>query len=305
MKRRFIYRFIILCAVLLISIPTYSQYYNNSQRRGSVSFGGKRLVNNDFTVGGINANRIQPRYGGQIVDERDLYNPYLEEAFRYMGKPLVLHHPSPFWGNRGTNTDEKIFLPQTLPSYRTPVNNSTTSYSKMRVPNNSASKESERLTPIIPTVVGTVDAMFRNSKREESDTISDTKRVSLDGWYGDIRKTGSNSGNFYVRNTNGEYVSGSFYKTRNHIDYNITHNGKEGSNTWRADNYQQNSGGSLYLRSDQNSISGSTTTYGDTYRYRFNDRDNNYEVELRNMGKSSQSIRINENNNNYIYGYAD
>lgn len=300
-----IYRLIIFSMLIVISIPAFSQSYINPQRKGAVSFGGKRLNNSNFTVGGVRTNKIQPSYGGQIVDERDLYNPHLESAFRSRGKPFVSHHPPPFSGNREISQGEQILIPQPLPYYQTPVNNSTVPSQEIGASSNSASEESKNLTPIIPAVVGTVDAMFRNSEKEESKTIPKRKHLSLDGWYGDIRTTGDNNGNFYVRNTNGEYISGNFYKSGNHINYNITHKGKEGSNSWKGDSYQQNSGGNLYLRSNQNLISGSTTSYGDTYRYRYSDINNKYEVELRDMGKTSQSIRVNENDKKRIYGYAN
>jgi len=306
MKKEFVYKLVLVCIMWAISMPAFPQYYGNSPKRNAASFGGKNLVNNNFTVGGVRVNEIQPRYGGQIVDERDLYNPYLESAFRYMGKPLVSHHPPPFSGSREINPGKQNLTPQTTTSYQPFVNNAPMSSQDMQIPNKkNTNKESEGLTPIIPVVVGTVDAMFRNSQEEKSNNLSKTKRLSLDGWNGYIQRTGNNRGNFHVRSSAGDYISGNFYKSGNHIDYNITHNSKEGFNSWRGDIYQYNSGGSLSFRNSQNLISGSATSYGDTYRYRFNDRKNKYEVEVRDMGKSSQSIRVNENNSNYIYGYAN
>ncbi len=267
-------------------------------------YGGKPMVENEFTVGGRKLKVIQPLYGGKRIDERALYNPHLEEAFNYMDKPLF--SPNPYSMPR--LIEPRIYNPQNMirdtytpsvPSYipwmeyPLPVQEKCSSY----IPKKPEEKTS--VSPIIPALVSAINNLYRSNEE-----FSDTRRLTLDGWYGNIRGTAGKSGSFSFHNTQGESVSGTYYVSGSRINFNINHYEKGKSNYWWGNSSQWGTGSSLNIRSNSVSLTGSSSSFGNTNRYQFNAPDKNYEVEIRDTSKSSQSIRV-KDNNDIQYGYIN
>lgn len=279
---------------------------NNLSENYPNLYGSRPLLDNQFTVGGRKLKNIQPQYGGKRIDERALYNPRLDEAFDDMGKPL--YSPNPYSYPRLVNP--YVYNPQMI-TEQPPI----TSFAPYRAPNypispeSSASvsqkqqKETVSISPIIPAIIGAIDAMYRENKNEK-EGFSGSKQLSLDGWYGDIRAISTQSGRFSFRNTNGETVSGTYSIIGSRINFNINHYGKEKTEYWAGSSYQLGSGSNINVRSNIGSITGSSSSFGDNYRYQFNTPNPNYEVEIRNTSKTSQSIRV-KGDNNYQYGYIN
>ncbi|GEM_PF-1399200 len=267
-------------------------------------YGGKPLIDEQFTVGGRKIKNIQPLYGGKKIDEQSLYNPYLEETFNYIGKPLFSPNPyshplmiNPYRYNRQTET-RKVYNPSVLPKQRDyfPVQKRES----ISLPRKQQ-EEKPSLSPIIPTLIGAIDALYQGKKEE--DDISGSKRLSLNGWYGDIQFSTGNSGRFSFRNTKGESVSGTYYVSGSRINYNINHYEKGTNNYWRGSSSQLGSSRNVSIHGNYDSISGMSTSYGDTYRYRLTAPLQSYEVEIRDTDKTSQYIRVKGDNIPTQYGY--
>jgi len=292
---------------LFINTSLLAQMYeNNLSENYSNLYGGRTLLDNQFTVGGRKLKNIQPQYGGQRIDEKALYNPHLDDAFDYMGKPLFSPNPysyprlvNPYIYNPQTRIEQPTitsFNPYVGSNYPiSPQSNVSVSQKQQ--------KETASISPIIPAIIGAIDAMYRENK-DEKEGFSGYKRLSLDGWYGDIRATSKQSGRFSFRNTSGETVSGTYSMVGSRINFNINHYGKEKTEYWEGSSYQWGSGSNINVRSSIGSITGSSSSFGDSYRYRFNTPNPNYEVEIRDTSKTSQSIRV-RGNNIYQYGYIN
>ncbi len=232
----FIHKKIFGCFLILVGL--FIQLLSEAQYQNSGTlYGGKLLSDDQFTLGGRRLNSYQPQYGGKRIDEQSLYNPYLEDAFQYMGKPLYSPNPysyprliTPYYYN--PKPSENVNYPMSSPrqtSYQ-PIeekslpSNTSNTYQKRE------KEESSFSTPfIIPTIVASIEALYRGGE------FKGTKRLSLSGWYGDIRSSSGNSGNFNLRNTNGESIYGSYSVSGSRISYNITHYDKGKSNLWYGD----------------------------------------------------------------------
>lgn len=285
-------------------VSTFAQVqdYGTSGKSANL-YGGKALFHDQLTVGGRKVNNIQPQYGGKKINEQALYNPYLEETFRYMGKPLFSPNPyshlqiiTPPLYNQ-TSTDESFIPIYTTgtPIYPLPIQkiDNTSTVQKQR-------KETISVSPIIPALIGTIDALYRGEKDGK-----ESKRLSLGNWYGTIRWTQSKSGNFSLHNGQGESISGNFYVSGSKINFNMNYYESGKSGYWQGSSSIWGTGSSLNLRSNIGSITGSSSSYGDIYRYRFSSPDKSYEVDIRDMGKTSHSIRVKENSNTLQYGYIN
>jgi len=292
---------------LFINTSLLAQMYENNLSENYPNlYGSRPLLDDQFTVGGRKLKNIQPQYGGQRIDERALYNPRLDEAFDYMGKPLF--SPNPYSYPRLVNP--YIYNPQTIieqppiTSFNPYVGSNYPISPQRNVPvSQRQQKETASISPIIPALIGAIDAMYRENK-DEKEGFFGSKRLSLNGWYGDIRATSKQSGRFSFRNTNGETVSGTYSMLGSRINFNINHYGKEKTEYWQGSSYQWGSGSNINVRSRIGSITGSSSFFGDSYRYRFNTPNPNYEVEIRDTSKTSQSIRV-RGDNSYQYGYIN
>lgn len=295
--------------LLFINTSLLAQMYEDDTSENYPGlYGGKPLSENQLTVGGRRLKNIQPQYGGKRIDERALYNPHLEEAFDYMGKPIF--SPNPYSYPRLINPyiyNSQTIKEQHLSTSLTSIPDRSLDYSVSQTNNVPISqkphKETASISPIIPALIGAIDAMSRENKGEK-ESFSRSKRLSLDGWYGDIRTTSGKSGSFSFRNTGGETVSGTYYMTGSRINFNINHYKAGKSEYWQGNSSQWGSSSNINVRSSIGSITGSSSYFGNSYLYRFNTPDPNYEVEIRNTHKDSQSIRV-KGDNSYQYGYID
>ncbi len=301
-KRKVRFWVVFMGLLLFINIYATAQFDNGNGSGNSINlYGGKPLLDDQITVGGRKFKDIQPQYGGKRIDERALYNPHLEEAFNYMGKPLF--SPNPYSSPRFIKP--RIYNPQNMggntyvplqaspPEYFVPIQEKSPQHISQK------QKEATSVSPIIPALVSTINNLYKDNEE-----FSDTRRLTLDGWYGNIRGMTGKSGSFSFHNTQGENVSGTYYVSGSRINFNINHYEKGKSNYWWGNSSQWGTGSSLNLRGNSVSLTGSSSTYGNTDRYRFTTPDQNYEVEIRNTNQSSQSIRVKDNEDT-LYGYIN
>ncbi|HOK08474.1 MAG TPA: hypothetical protein PLT82_03165 [Candidatus Hydrogenedens sp.] len=290
---------------LFLSTSVFAQMYNSNPSKNALDlYGGKVLSGDQLTVGGRKLKNIQPHYGGQKIDEQALYNPYLEEAFSIMGKPLLTPNPysyprliQPHVYNQEPLNRNTYVPPLTFERYYAPKKDSLSALKANK-------RETASFSPIISALVGVIDALY-HGKKSEKEGISGVKRLSLSGWYGNIQTRQGQSGSFNFRNTNGETVSGTYYMSGSQIRFNIDCYSSGNNEYWQGSSNQWGSGSSINIRGKSGSITGSSSSFGDDmYRYRFNAPDRVYDVEIRNTSKSSQTIRVTGNNTTHC-GYIN
>lgn len=139
---------------------------------------------------------------------------------------------------------------------------------------------------------------------KDNEEFSDTRRLTPDGWYGNIREMTGKSGTFSFYNAQGESVSGIYYVSDSRINFNINYYDKGKSTYCWGNSSLRGTGSSLTLWGNSVSLTGSSSTYGNTERYRFATPEQSYEVEIRNTNKSSQSIRVKDNKDT-LCGYIN
>ncbi|MGC8845447.1 MAG: hypothetical protein ACP5QY_06335, partial [Candidatus Hydrogenedens sp.] len=207
--KKIIYSLSIVC-FLFTNISLLAQKYeNNLSGNYSNLYGGRPLKNSQITIGGRKLSDFQPKYGGQKMDEQAVYNPQLNETFNYIGKPLF--SPNPYSYPR--LIDAHIYNQETKTQYPSFAPYQDTHYPVSKKHNASVSQNKQEgkvsISPIIPVVIGAIDAMYRGNKGAK-ERLARTKRLSFDGWSGSIQTISGQSGNFDFRNTNGGTISGSY-----------------------------------------------------------------------------------------------
>lgn len=293
-----------------LSTTCFAQNYYNSNVYSGKLYGGKPLNRNQYTLGNIRLNQYQPTYGGKAINPADLYNPYLEEAFSLMGKPLYSPNPYVFPNLNMPNyydlqpdtsmePSNPEYYPEYVPTYpivpRYPIR-----VDKGKV--KSEDKKKQEVAPIIPALIASIDTLSKKAEKDDTKSGKTTKWLKLNGWSGRINFDSDNYGQIRISHYKGETVTGSFSKQGDTIYCNFSHYGKEGSQNWNSRIQQRYSSGHIRLDSGSVKINGYTTKSGTSNRYNFNYNSSKYEVEIRETGSNSASIHVRTSDYNSLTG---